>query len=78
VAAGRSCFTLSDSGAQTAIAGTSAAELTAGIGHYFRELCNMTFGWPRGGGSNVFTPAACARGACFLILGPVSSARRGA
>jgi alpha-N-acetylglucosaminidase len=58
VSAGRSCFTLSDAGAQTAIAGTSASELTAGIGHYFREFCNMTIGWPRGGGSNVFTPAA--------------------
>ena len=72
VAAGRSCFTLSDSGAQTAIAGTSAAELTAGIGHYFREFCNMTFGWPRGGGSNVFTPAAWPSvGAAPLVVARV-------
>jgi hypothetical protein len=52
------CFTLSDAGGKVAIAGTSASQLTAAIGLYFREYCNMTIGWPRGGGSNVFTPAA--------------------
>jgi len=57
VPAGRSCFTLADNNTQVSIVGTSAAELTAGIGHYFREYCNMTIGWPRGGGSNVFTPS---------------------
>jgi hypothetical protein len=56
--AGRSCFLLADNDAQVSVVGTSAAELTAGIGHYFREFCNFTIGWPRGGGSNVFAPAA--------------------
>lgn len=56
VPAGKSCFTLSDNGQTLSIAGTSAAELTAGLGYYMREYCNMTIGWPRGGGSNVFVP----------------------
>ena len=51
------CFTLSDAaGGKVAIAGTSASQLTAAIGVYFRDWCNMTFGWVRGGGSNIFTP----------------------
>ena len=53
------CFALSDApGGAVAVAGTTASELAAGVGHYLRELCNLTIGWPRGGGSNVFTPAA--------------------
>ena len=52
------CFTLSDAGGKVAITGSSASQLTAAIGIYFREYCNMTVGWPRGGGSNVFTPAS--------------------
>ena len=27
-------------------------------GHYMREYCNMTIGWPRGGGSNVWVPTS--------------------
>ncbi len=42
---------------QVGISGTGASELTAGVGWYLREICNMTFGWPRGGGSNVFLPS---------------------
>lgn len=38
------------------IKGTRASELTAGLGFYLRHYCNMTIGWPRGGGSNVFVP----------------------
>ena len=52
------CFALADnatSGRLTVIA-TGASELTAGVGHYLRQHCNMTIGWPRGGGSNVFVP----------------------
>ena len=48
----RRFFTLEDSPdmTYTAISGTSASELTAGLGFYLREYCNMTIGWPRGGG----------------------------
>eukprot|EP00729_Bicosta_minor_P015069 gene15069-19943_t len=35
---------------------TTASELAFGVGHYFREYCNMTIGWKRGGGSNLFIP----------------------
>ena len=55
------CFVLSPGsapGAEVALAGSSASELSAGVGHYLREYLNMTIGWPRGGGSNVFAPAA--------------------
>jgi alpha-N-acetylglucosaminidase len=71
VPAGKSCFTLSDNGQQLVISGTSAAELTAGLGYYMREYCNMTIGWPRGGGSNIFIPTS------WPIIGsvPVSIAR---
>ena len=56
VANGVPCFTLSDSGSQLSVSATSASELTAGIGYYLREICNMTIGWPRGGGSNLYMP----------------------
>ena len=52
------CFTMADAaGGRVAIAGTSASELTAALGIYFRERCNMTIGWTRGGGSYVYTPS---------------------
>ena len=51
------CFTLADAPAgAVSIAGTSNAELTAGLGLYLREHCNLTIGWPRGGGSSVAQP----------------------
>jgi hypothetical protein len=43
---------------QVSVRGTTASELTAAIGYYLRNYCNMTIGWPRGGGSNVFLPSA--------------------
>ncbi len=56
-APGQACFQMQDgSNGQVTIAGTSASELTAAIGIYFRQYCNMTIGWSRGGGSNIFTP----------------------
>lgn len=57
------CFVLTPGtgSAEVALAGSSAAELTAGLGHYFRDYLNFTFGWPRGGGNRVFTPAAYPR-----------------
>lgn len=56
IPAGQACFTLSDAGSKVAIAGTTVSEVTAAIGVYLREYANMTLGWPRGGGSNVFLP----------------------
>jgi hypothetical protein len=58
VDAATGCFTLADGpGATITIAGTSAAELTAGLGLYLREWANLTIGWPRGGGSVLEVPA---------------------
>ena len=59
---GAACFALADASGpggapQTAVSGTSASELAAGVGFYLRELCGMTIGWPRGGGSSVAVPA---------------------
>ena len=57
IPAGKACFSLSDGPAgRTKITGTSASELTGGLGVYLREHCGMTVGWERGGGSHVFTP----------------------
>lgn len=52
------CFIMQDnpSHSSVVIAGSSASEVTAAIGAYLREYCNMTFGWPRGGGSAYATP----------------------
>lgn len=51
------CFTLSDrADGKISITGTTASELTAGLGVYLREWCGMTVGWHRGGGSYVFIP----------------------
>ena len=59
VAAGKPCFTLSDGpGGVVSVDATSVSELTAGLGVYLREVAGLTLGWPRGGGSNVYTPAA--------------------
>eukprot|EP01065_Artemidia_motanka_P029639 TRINITY_DN35724_c0_g1_i1.p1 TRINITY_DN35724_c0_g1~~TRINITY_DN35724_c0_g1_i1.p1 ORF type:complete len:846 (+),score=277.66 TRINITY_DN35724_c0_g1_i1:58-2595(+) len=51
------CFSFSASGGAVTVTATGANELAAGIGFYMREHCNMTIGWPRGGGSNVVPPA---------------------
>jgi alpha-N-acetylglucosaminidase len=64
------CFSISDSGGKTAIAGSGANELSAGVGYYLREYNNMTIGWARGGGSNIFTPALWAN-----VGAPVSKKR---
>lgn len=58
--AAAACFTLQDGAAgapRIRIEGTTASELTGGLGVYIREWCNITVGWRRGGGSNVFTPS---------------------
>jgi hypothetical protein len=59
------CYTLSDRSTSVDgstvvtvdVAGTSASSLTAGIGEYFRESLNLTFGWPRGGGNFIASPS---------------------
>ena len=60
VPAGVNCFTLADGTGDAAgkvvVTGTTASEVTGGLGVYLREHCGMTFGWERGGGSHVFTP----------------------
>ena len=79
IATGRACFTLADddgggggaaAGTAIAISGTSAAELTGGIGVYLREYCGMTYGWARGGGQRLFAPSPWPR-----VGRPVSRAR---
>ena len=76
IPAGKACFSLADgsdadgAGRTVAISGTSASELTGGLGVYLREYCGMTFGWERGGASRVFTPATWPR-----VGPPVSRAR---
>ena len=70
IPAGKACFTLADSAGKTRITGTSASEITGGLGIYLREHCNMTIGWPRGGGSRVFTPSPWPR-----VGAPISRAR---
>ena len=45
-----------DAGGKIRIDATTASELAFGVGHYFREYCNMTIGWKRGGGSDLFIP----------------------
>ena len=55
--AGESEVKLSDgAGGKIRIDATTASELAFGVGHYLREYCNMTIGWTRGGGSNLFVP----------------------
>lgn len=51
-------FTLADAAdGKVAITGATASDVSAGMGHYLMEYCNLTFGWPRGGGQNVFAPS---------------------
>jgi alpha-N-acetylglucosaminidase len=58
VQSGTNCFTLTDDGSKIAITGTTASEITGGVGVYLREYCGMTVGWVRGGGTNVFLPSS--------------------
>jgi hypothetical protein len=58
------CFSVSDAppsdgrdGPVIQITASGPNELAAGLGVYLREVCNMTIGWERGGGTNVFVPA---------------------
>ena len=52
-------FVLADSAAsgKVQISGATASDLSAGVGYYLMEYANLTFGWPRGGGSNMVLPA---------------------
>lgn len=53
---GKPCYQLSDDGPKVLVSGTSANELSAGVGYYLRQYCNMTIGWERGGGSRLVIP----------------------
>eukprot|EP01062_Namystynia_karyoxenos_P074682 TRINITY_DN7162_c0_g1_i1.p1 TRINITY_DN7162_c0_g1~~TRINITY_DN7162_c0_g1_i1.p1 ORF type:complete len:853 (+),score=247.35 TRINITY_DN7162_c0_g1_i1:791-3349(+) len=50
------CFSVSATGGKVSVVATGANELAAGLGFYLREHCNMTIGWPRGGGSHLVIP----------------------
>ena len=52
------CFRIQggDSPGTVTITASSASELASGLGFYLRELCNVTIGWPRGGGSRLVAP----------------------
>lgn len=55
---GINCFTLVDGAdGRIVVTGTTASELTGGLGVYLREFCGLTFGWVRGGGSHLTLPA---------------------
>lgn len=72
VPVGQACYSMTDgSNGQINIVGTTAAELTAGVGVYLREFCNMTIGWVRGGGNNLFYPAVWPK----IGSTPVTSSR---
>jgi len=51
----RSCVELQTANGKIRIVGTSASEVSYGVGVYLREFCNMTYGWPRGGGKRMLT-----------------------
>jgi hypothetical protein len=52
------CFSVSGgAGAKVTVRATSVSELAFGVGHYLTQAANMTFGWPRGGGSRTVVPA---------------------
>lgn len=38
------------------ITGRTASDLSAGVGAYLMDYANLTFGWPRGGGSHMVLP----------------------
>lgn len=56
------CFTLEDGPASTLnIRGSTASELSTGLGVYLRDYVNATWGWPRGGGSRFPRPPSWPR-----------------
>ena len=50
------CFEMSSENGSIKIVGTTASEVSYGVGVYLREYCNMTVGWQRGGGSRIEIP----------------------
>jgi hypothetical protein len=51
------CFTLEDGSDGTIkVTGSSASDVSAGVGSYLMDHANMTIGWPRGGGQNLVMP----------------------
>jgi len=50
-------FTLADApGGKVKVTGMTASDLSAGVGAYLMDFCNLTFGWPRGGGQHIVQP----------------------
>jgi len=48
-----SCFQVTTvSPTELRVTGTTANDAAAGLGFYLRSACNVTIGWPRGGGSD--------------------------
>ena len=39
------CFSLSQNAVKISVQGSTANEIASGVGHFFREVCNMTIGW---------------------------------
>ncbi len=51
--AAQPCFSLSDAtDGRVAVSAPDLSTLSAGVGFYLRERCNMTIGWTRGGGNS--------------------------
>ena len=69
------CYTIDDkAGGRISITAGDVSLLTAGAGHYLRDRANLTFGWPRGGGSHVVAPQTWP--AMAASGGPVTRCRR--
>jgi hypothetical protein len=54
---------------------STASEATAAVGVYLRDFCNLTVGWPRGGGSFVQQPAQ-ARAARIAVVDRITGQSR--
>jgi hypothetical protein len=52
------CYSISTNNNEITINGTSISEIGAGVGYYLRNVANMTIGWKRGGGNNIFIPSS--------------------
>lgn len=52
------CYAISDgsTAGTIKITGRTASDLSAGVGAYLMDYANLTFGWPRGGGSHMVLP----------------------
>jgi alpha-N-acetylglucosaminidase len=51
------CFTVESTGGTVAVSGSTASELSYGVGWYLKRYVNMSFAWQRAGGFQVRLPA---------------------